>query len=149
MTFKLSTALLSKDYWFSKNDTSLVYKRNDSQITFLVIYVYDILVIEDDTSEISAIKNFMDTTFKIKGLGRLHYFLGIEFNYMSTGVILSWKKFILDVLAEFDCSHLSSVVSHLDSSIKLLTGEGISITDLSLYRKLVGKLKILTNTRPD
>lgn len=149
MTFKLSTALLFKDYWFSKNDTSLVYKRNDSQITFLVIYVDDILVIKDDTSEISAIKNFMDTTFKIKGLGRLHYFLDIEFNYMSTGVILSWKKFILDMLAEFDCSYLSSVVSPLDSSIKLLPGEGISITDLSLYRKLLGKLKILTNTRPD
>lgn len=53
------------------------------------------------------------------------------------------------MLTEFDCSNMSSVVSPLDFSTKLLPGEGIHVPYPSIYRTLVGKLNFLTNTRPD
>lgn len=40
-------------------------------------------------------------------------------------------------------------MSPLDLSVKLLSTEGQSINDPSLYRKLVGKLNFLMNTRPN
>lgn len=62
---------------------------------------------------------------------------------------MSQRKFILELLDEFECSHLSSVVSPLDLTTKVLPSEGAHVTDPALYRKLVGKLKFLTNTRPN
>lgn len=90
--FKLSTALLSKGYKFSQNDSSLFYKKSGSLVTFLAVYVDDILVTGNDTLEISSIKQFLNNSFKIKDLGKLHYFLGIEFNFVPNVVMLSQKK---------------------------------------------------------
>lgn len=144
--FQLSTALIARGYQFSKNDTSLFYKRSGSLITFLAVCVDDILVTGNDTMEITVVKHYLDCTFKIKDLWRLHYFLGIEFNYVQDGIVLSQTKFILDMLTEFDCSSLSSVVSPLDSNTKLAPKVGSLLDDPSAYWRLVGKLNFLTNT---
>lgn len=62
--FKLSTALLARGYQFSKNVTSLFYKKNGSFITFFAIYVDDILVTGSDTLQIAVVKQYLDDTFK-------------------------------------------------------------------------------------
>lgn len=62
---------------------------------------------------------------------------------------MSQQKFTLDLLTEFHCDHFSLVVTHLDSSTKLLTDMGSSSTDASTYRCLVEKLNFLQHTRPD
>lgn len=107
------------------------------------MYVDDILVTENNTLKIFSIKKYQENTFKIKDLGLLHYFLRIEFNYIPNGVVLSQKKFILDMLDEFDCSHLTSVVSPSDLATNLLPAKGLPVDDPSLYRKLVDKLLFL------
>ncbi|XP_074361896.1 uncharacterized protein LOC141702107 [Apium graveolens] len=55
---KLSVTLFSKGYKTSKNDYCLFYKKSSSGVVFLGVYVYDILVTGDDTSEIHAVKHF-------------------------------------------------------------------------------------------
>lgn len=49
-------------------------------IVILVVYVDDIVVIGDDDDKINELKGFLRTDFKIKYLGLLKYFLGIEVN---------------------------------------------------------------------
>lgn len=67
---------------------------------FLVVYVDDILV-TGDIDEIKVVKQFLDSTFKIKDVGYLHYFLGLEFKNISTTMAISQKKNTLDLLYEF------------------------------------------------
>lgn len=146
---KLSTTLLSRGYSSSKNDYSLFYKKSGSLVVYLAVYVDDILVVGNDQSEITAIKSYLDSVFKIKDLGKLHYFLGLEFAEVPSGMIVSQRKFALELLEEFDCIDSTPVVTPLDLTIKLFPDQGPLLTDSSLYRKLVGKLNFLTNTRPD
>lgn len=139
---KLGTSLLSRGYSISKNDTSLFYKSTGSSILYLAVYVDDILVIGNDLSEVTSIKAYLDSTFKIKGLGPLHYFLGLEFISTPDGMILSQRKFASDLIRGFLPPDSTTVISPLDLNVKLLPHTGTSLTDSTQYRKLAGKLML-------
>uniref|UniRef100_A0A3Q7F6Z0 Reverse transcriptase Ty1/copia-type domain-containing protein n=1 Tax=Solanum lycopersicum TaxID=4081 RepID=A0A3Q7F6Z0_SOLLC len=113
------------------------------------VYVDDIVLTGTDTIEITKLKMYLDKTFKIKDLGRLHYFLGMEILDTARGVLISQRKFVLDLLKEYECSNYTSLSSPLDPNVKLRANEGASLSDPTYYRKLVGKLNFLTNTRMD
>ena len=52
------------------------------------MYVDDILVASNDIDSITQLKGFLDSKFKIKDLGPLRYFLGIEIARSSKGIYL-------------------------------------------------------------
>ncbi|GJY37100.1 ribonuclease H-like domain-containing protein [Tanacetum coccineum] len=62
--------------WLWKLRSSLV--SDNGVFLVLLIYVDDIIIIGNDTSEINKFKEFLRTKFMIKDLGNLKYFLRIE-----------------------------------------------------------------------
>ncbi|XP_070024875.1 uncharacterized mitochondrial protein AtMg00810-like [Nicotiana sylvestris] len=118
-------------------------------LVILAIYVDDIVLIGIDLDEISTLKVFLHAQFKIKDLGLLNYFFGIEVLYTPSGVLLHQRKFIHDLLKEF-CSDVSSfVICPLELHEKLKANMGDRVPSPELYRSLIGKLNFLTHTRPD
>ncbi|GAU46985.1 hypothetical protein TSUD_403190 [Trifolium subterraneum] len=141
--------------------------------TALLIYVDDIILTRTCLSEINRIKTILDTNFKIKDLGIVKYFHGLEVAHSKEGISVSQRKYCLDLLNDSGLlgSKPASSVSQrkycldllnhsgllgskpastpLDPSIKLHNDNGKPFEDISLYRRLVGKLLYLTNTRPD
>lgn len=67
-------------------------------MVLLVVYVDDIIITGDDTVEITSLKQFLDSQFKIKDLRSLHYVLGVEVCSISGGVVLNQNKFVSDLL---------------------------------------------------
>ena len=55
----------------------------------LIVHVADIVIICDDMKEIETINKHTHSKFKIKDLGKLRYFLGIEFARSKKGIVLS------------------------------------------------------------
>ena len=109
----------------------------------------DILLNGDDLPEIAAIKSFLIAEFRVKNLGDINYFLGLEIIRENQGFIISQRKFALDLLKEFDTSNVSSVTSPFDPYIKIHADVDIMLSNLTAYRHLVGKLNYLTHIRPD
>nr|XP_018625428.1 uncharacterized mitochondrial protein AtMg00810-like [Nicotiana tomentosiformis] len=124
-----------------------VYK-NGALVSILAVYVDDILLTGDDATKIEQITVFLNPEFRVKHLGDIHYFLGIEILKEKQGFIISQRKFTLELLHEFDC--LGGWISlPFDHSTKLQADLEPQMDYPSLYLHLVDKLNCLTNTRPD
>ncbi|XP_022041556.1 uncharacterized mitochondrial protein AtMg00810-like [Helianthus annuus] len=146
---KLSSVLKTKGYVRSQNDYSLFSKSMGSSTVHIAIYVDDILVTGDNIYEIDSLKAFLHTTFQIKDLGFLNYFLGIEVLHHSHGTIMTQRKYASDLLKDFLVEDLISTNCPLPPHLQLKVNDGVLLRDPLLYRQLVGKLNYLTHTRPD
>ena len=81
----------------------------------------------------------------------MHYFLGIEVNKISNGIILTQEKYANDLLKRVSMIDCKPVSASLSTSEKLTLHEGdlLGLNDASNYRSVVGALQYLTLTRPD
>lgn len=111
--------MLSRDYSSSKNDNSFFTKSTGESLTALAVFVDDILLDGDNIFELDDLKSFLDARFKIKDLGSIHYFLGLEFSKIPQGYLMTQTKFVTDSLEEFHCQHFTPVVTPIESSTKL------------------------------
>lgn len=78
MVCKVSSSLNFKGFSSSMNDYSLFFKKLGDLISIVAVYVDDIVLTGNSPEELSQLKVFLDSEFKIKNLGNLHYFLGME-----------------------------------------------------------------------
>ena len=104
-------------------DHSVFYHHNSSgQCIYLVVYVEDIVITDSDQDGIQKLKQYIFTHFQTKDLGKLKYFLGIEIAQSSSGVVLSQRKYILDILEEIGMLDCKSVDTPMDPNVKLVPG---------------------------
>lgn len=61
--FKLSTTLRSKGYYLSQNDHSVFLKNTNTSLIVVAVYVDDILVTGNDSTEINSLKAFLHNQF--------------------------------------------------------------------------------------
>ena len=82
-------------------------------------------------------------------MGKLKYFLGIEIAQSNSGVVLSQRKYVLDILEETGMLDCKPVDTPMDPNVKLIPKQGKPLGDPGRYRRLVSKLNYLAITRPD
>lgn len=146
---KFSQALLTFGFIQSKCDNSLFYIHTSSSFTALLVYVDDIILTGSSSSEITTVKAFLQSQFKVKDLGHLNYFLGIEIARSKDGIYIHQRKYALNLLNTTGL--LAAKPSHitLEAQHNLNTESGTPLSDGSIYRRLVGQLIYLTITRPE
>jgi len=84
-------------------------------------------------------------------MGDLTFFLGLEVAQSNVGIHLSQQKYTMDLLHEtgmLDCAPVPTPMVH---SSHLSSNQGVALTDAesSSYRRLIGRLIYLKNTKPD
>ncbi|KAB2596147.1 hypothetical protein D8674_031597 [Pyrus ussuriensis x Pyrus communis] len=121
---KLSCALRKAGYQQSKADYSLFVRNHDGKFTALLVYVDDIILAGNNIQAIEDTKSFLMKQFKLKDLGQLRYFLGIEIARSSKGITLSQRKYALEILE--DAGHLGAkpATSPMEQNLSLRKDEG-------------------------
>lgn len=145
----LSTFLISKGYHHSSVDSSLFIKHNNSSFTTLLVYVDDLIIVGNNLDEITHIKSDLNSRFRIKDLGDLKYFLGLEIARSREGIHVCQRKYALDILHECGLLGSKPASTPMTKGTCLSHDQGTPLSDPTAYRRLIGKLLYLTSTRPD
>ncbi|XP_028776811.1 uncharacterized protein LOC114733506 [Neltuma alba] len=112
-------------------------------------------------SGISSLKSFLNSHFQTKDLSPLKYFLGIEVLISKKGILLTQRKYVLDLLKEtvkLGVAPNSFPMIYnplLDADRSILFENPIDAAkskpfeNPERYRRLIGKFNYLTVTRPN
>lgn len=146
---KLTAALNNIGFSQAKSDPSLFTKQGPHYFAALLVYDDDIVIASDSMEVINNLKKFLDASFKIKDLGELSYFLGIEAVRREEGLYLNQRKYVLDILKDSGFLLCKPASTPITPSSKLAKDDSPLLEDAAPYRRLVGRLLYLTATRPD
>nr|GMD43966.1 putative RNA-directed DNA polymerase [Ipomoea batatas] len=133
----------------SNADPSLFTRGKDGDFVALLVYVDDILVASGRVALIQELKDLLNKAFKIKDLGVLGYFLGIEASSYEDGLNICQRKYALDILNDAGFLDCKLVRTPMVPGSLLSPKDGTVLSDPSGYRRLIGRLLYLTTTRPD
>lgn len=115
----------------------------------LLIYIDDVITTSNDDTMISMLIRKLYSTFALKDLGKLSYFLRIQLHHLDSGIILNQAKYVDDLLFKLEMSNVKSTLSSCVDGKHLSLNSGTSLDDLRLYISTIGALQYLTHTRPD
>jgi len=146
---ELRVFLLSLGFVNSTADASLFISQKSGSTLYLLVYVDDIIVTGSSPTDLSNLISTLATRFSLKDLGCLTYFLGVEVIRSATGLFLSQRKYITDLLHKSGMANTKSASTPLSASAPLLKDSGDLLPSPTEYRTLVGSLQYLSLTRPD
>ncbi|XP_028753328.1 uncharacterized protein LOC114712935 [Neltuma alba] len=127
----------------------------ETEFVLVLVYVDDLLITGNSEDRIREVKDYLHRQFKIKDLGEIKYFLGIEIARSQKGIILSQRKYVLDLISDAGLSGCRPLSVPMGQNLKLRAFEEGKDAEKDLlreperYRRLIGRLIYLTITRPD
>ncbi|XP_026419887.1 uncharacterized protein LOC113315854 [Papaver somniferum] len=131
------------------NDHSMFILHSATYILVLLLYVDDIILTGNSEWLLNKLINSLKYAFPMKKLGNLSYFLSIEAIRHSDSLVLSQKKYTLELLGKsimLDCKPCKTL---MEKTFKASIDDGILLADPLEYKTIVGGLQYLTHTRPD
>lgn len=146
---KFSNAILQYGFTQSFCDSVMFVRSSEKGIVILLLYVDDMVITGSDLQGITELKSYLSDCFKMKDLGSLSYFLGIEVGMSPTGHFISQVKYASEILQRARLSDSKVTDTPLELNVKYSPTDETLLSNPTLYRQLVGSLNYLTITRPD
>ncbi|KAA3473050.1 Reverse transcriptase, RNA-dependent DNA polymerase [Gossypium australe] len=107
----------------------------------LMAYVDYIVITGNSNEDIDNVMLQLQNKFALKDMGRLNFFLGIVVQHTPQGLLLSQKKYIMEILHKTGMIGASSTPTPMVSIPKLVASDGSPpFVDSHLYRSVVGML---------
>ena len=137
---------------FKKNvvDANLYYKVVDGDSLIFILYVDDLFLTRAENL-IACCKHELAFEFDMKDLGMMQYLLGLEVWQKINEIFLSQGKYTVEILRRFGMTDCKSMTTPMVTNLKKLSesSSNSDLIDLAMYRKLIGSLMYLVNTRPN
>ncbi|KAH7545427.1 hypothetical protein FEM48_Zijuj01G0092700 [Ziziphus jujuba var. spinosa] len=113
------------------------------------VYVDYLIISRNDSAALKTFKAYLSDCFKMKDLGALKYFLGIEVARSSAGLFLCQCKYTLDIVSEAGLLGAKPCGFPIEQNHRLGLANGELLSNPESYRRFVGRLIYLAVTRPD
>uniref|UniRef100_A0A3Q7IS00 Reverse transcriptase Ty1/copia-type domain-containing protein n=1 Tax=Solanum lycopersicum TaxID=4081 RepID=A0A3Q7IS00_SOLLC len=133
----------------------------EKELLVILVYVDDLLVTGSSLHHIQQVRKDLQHRFKMKDLGELKYFLGIEFSRTNDGILMNQRKYALGLVSELgltgckpastplETNHKLTSIEFDECSGKVSNTEDTVLDDFGKYQRLIRRLLYLTMTRPD
>lgn len=95
----LSAFLLQYGFQRSIVDNSLFIYRKNGIVVYFIVYVDDIILTDNNPDFLAKFVSKLADRFSLKELGPLSHFLGIEVIPTASGLFLSQRTYIMNILA--------------------------------------------------
>ncbi|XP_052735546.1 uncharacterized protein LOC128197530 [Vigna angularis] len=82
-------------------------------------------------------------------LGKISYFLGMEFAYTVVGLVIHQKKYTRDLVKRFNMSLCNATISPMEVNQKLVRDESEEGVNETIFKQIIGSLRFPCNNRPD
>uniref|UniRef100_A0A2N9FIZ1 Uncharacterized protein n=1 Tax=Fagus sylvatica TaxID=28930 RepID=A0A2N9FIZ1_FAGSY len=147
---KFTSSIKNFGFRQSGSDYSLFTSCQGTSFVAILIYVDDVIIVGNDSHRISSLKNYLHSQFRIKDLGPLKYFLGIEVARSSTSIVHNYRRLVGRLLyltiTRPDICYSVNILSqfmhdpraaHLDAAMRILRylkftpGQGLLLTSTS------------------
>ena len=123
-------------------------KSDDSFLIIVVVWVDDLIIGARNVQLLNEIKELLKNRFKMKDLGPLKYFLGIEFTQVKGSIKLAQSHYTKKLLTKFGMIDAKPRSTPCEPKPDIVNGDSQPLH--VKYREVVGSLiYLMTCTRPD
>lgn len=144
----LHNHLVENNFVQSPTDNCVYTKHEEGEIVVMIVWVDDLIVGAKDPKLLSRNKQILKDKFKMKDLGKLTYYLGIDFEQGDGYVKMNQKRYIKKVLSKFGMTDCKPRCTPSEQKFEYVNDEDFA--DSRKYREAVGSLiYIMMCTRPD
>ncbi|XP_020690111.1 uncharacterized protein LOC110105085 [Dendrobium catenatum] len=144
-----TTFLTQLGFTHSQADPSLLVFRQNNVEMYLLVYVDDILLTDNNSQAVTKLMTQLNSRFTMKNMGTAHQFLGIKIDTFPDKYILSQSVYANSIVQMAGLQRCNSVSNPSFTKLPLAKPDDAAYFDASMYRKLIGSLQYLTLTRPD
>ena len=109
----------------------------------------DTIITSNKSNFVTSIIKLLGMEFDFKDLGLLHYFLGLQIDYTSSGLFVHQTKYATNLIRKFGMTDCKPCKTPSSPNSHLLPNDSPFLSYPTSYRSLVGALQYLTFTRPD
>jgi hypothetical protein len=136
----LSKFLISIEFQAFKVYTFLFILSLDDVMIYLLVYVDDIGC---NSILLHRLITLLQSEFKLRDLGSVHFFLGIEVKPTAMGILLSQHKYALDIIQQAGMASCKPVDTPISTSTKIGIVLGTLHYNPTWYRQIIGGITIL------
>jgi hypothetical protein len=130
-------------------DNNLYIKYEGDNLLVVLVCVDDIIFGYTNESSVQWFSNSMKTEFEMSMIGELSYFLGLQVNQSSTGIIISQEKYLKEMLKKFQMEDSSPISTPMVVGCKLSKDNISPDVDQRTYRSMIGNLLYITTSCPN
>jgi len=150
---KLDVFLKNIEFVRSDADFSVYIAQVGDVKFFIVVYVDDLILVCDNKDKLLQVKEELSQKFKMKDLGDLHFFLGMEVERDRAQRLLYINQigYLKEILKRFCMEDCKAIGVPLDPKTKLKKNESKDVEMVKApYQQAVGSLMYaMLCTRPD
>ena len=137
------------DNGFQRSINEPCFYFNHADNVYLLIWVDDLLI-SATTNTLNDVKQTLENKFKMKDLGKVSLFLGIEFEHEIDKMTLSQAKYINKILHRFGMQDCKPKYTPCEMNPHVSNTTPLNDDESTLYRQIVGALiYVMVATRPD